>query len=378
MLNQNCRTPYIMHRLLFLVLAQLLTTGTCDTNPDPEHKEKHEGNMFVPWTYEDQDWSKDYELCNGNSQSPINIDTDETILNKKLPSITLEGYNLSETEQLDLSNDGHTVKLSLPDSMSISHGFTQKYLATQLHFHWGSGATSGSEHTVDGFQYAAEMHIVHFAAKYGHLNKAALKADGIAVLGVLFQIGAEDNKNYDHIFDKLQDIAEEGANVHIPGFDINMLLPNQLYRFFRYNGSFTTPPCFQSVTWTVFNETVQISQAQLDKLETSLKTGHGMLDSNFRHAQPLNRRTVFASFSSLTSSRRIVPKENSVKLDEDDKSVDGNHFTLGDTLAVIFGTLFGCTVLAFVIYLLKQRKRQRSNTERGQKVIYKPAATMEA
>ncbi|XP_038646675.1 carbonic anhydrase 14 [Scyliorhinus canicula] len=365
-----------MDRLLLLILAQLLTTGACDKNPDPEHKEKHEGDKLDHWTYEDQKWNESYVVCNKNSQSPINIDTGKTILNKNLPPITLEGYNLLETEQLELSNNGHTVVLSLPDSMTISQGFTQKYLASQLHFHWGSETTPGSEHKVDGIQYAAEMHVVHFAAKYGSLIDAAQKADGLAVLAVLFQVG-EENKHYDHIFDKLEDIAEEGAAVHIPGFDINTLLPRQLYRFFRYNGSLTTPPCFQTVTWTVFNETVWISQAQLRKLEVSLKTGRGTLDTNFRHIQPLNRRTVFASFSSLTSSRRIVPEEDSGKSSELNQS-DGDHFTLGDTMAAVFGILFGCTALAFVIYVIKQRKRQRSSTERGQKVIYKPAATMEA
>ncbi|XP_059505013.1 carbonic anhydrase 14 isoform X2 [Stegostoma tigrinum] len=357
-----------MRRLLFLILPQLLATGTCDTSLGPQQEGKHEGEMLSHWSYEDQNWGKDYPLCNGNAQSPINIDTGKATVDKELPSITFEGYNLKETEQLDLSNNGHTVQLSLPDSMSISRGFKQKYLASQLHFHWGSDTSPGAEHTVDGTQYAAEMHIVHFAAKYESLANAAQEADGLAVLAILFQVGAQDNKNYKHIFDKLQD-AVEGATIKIPGFDINTLLPSQLYRFFRYNGSLTTPPCFQTVTWTVFNETVLISQVQLDKLKTSLKTGHRTLDSNFRQVQPLNRRIVFASFSSLTSSRRIVPKAGFSESDGTDNS--------GDTLAVIFGTLFGCTALAFAIYVLKQ-KRQRSNAERGQKVIYKPAATMES
>ncbi|XP_067841147.1 carbonic anhydrase 14 isoform X2 [Heptranchias perlo] len=380
-----------MQRLLFLILAQLLTTGTCDTNPGPEHAEKREGNSLGHWSYEDQDWSKGYELCKGESQSPINIDIRKTTLNKNLPIITLEGYNLPETESLTLSNNGHTVKLSLPDSMSISSGFSQKYVAAQLHFHWGSGTIPGSEHTVDGTQYSAEMHVVHYAAKYGSLKDAAEETDGLAVLAVLFQVGPQDNENYDHIFGKLQDIAEEGNSVHIPGFDITTLLPRQLHRFFRYSGSLTTPPCFQTVTWTIFNDTIQISQAQLNQLETSLKTGDHMMDSNYRHVQPLNGRTVFASFSAMASSRRMVPKVDSAESGGDDKSdsesgeshvysnsSDGNHVTLGETLAIIFGILFGCTALAFVIYVMKQRKRQRSNTERGQKVIYKPAATMEA
>ncbi|XP_078265951.1 carbonic anhydrase 9 isoform X2 [Rhinoraja longicauda] len=341
------------------------------------------------WSYTDQDWREDYQICDRKSQSPINVEIGKTIVNKNLPKITLEGYSLPETTLLNLTNNGHTVKLSLPESMSISSGFSQNYLANQLHFHWGSESSPGSEHTVDGIQYAAEMHIVHYAAKYGSLKGAAQEADGLVVLGVLFQIGPNDNENYNHIFDKLEAISQEGDEVSIPGFDVNTLLPRHLHRFFRYNGSLTTPPCYQTVTWTIFNDTVQLSKEQLHKLETSLKTGHHTLDSNFRFVQPLNGRNVIASFSSTMASRRMDVK--SAESDGDVKpgsehgepnafsnSSDGNQIALGDTLAIIFGILFGCTALVFVIYVLRQRKHRRLNTESGQKVIYKPTTTMEA
>lgn len=49
----------------------------------------------------------------------------------------------------------------------------------------------------------------------------------------------------------------------IPAFDVQSLLPKDLGRYYRYNGSLTTPPCYQSVVWTVFHERVQISKAQV-------------------------------------------------------------------------------------------------------------------
>ena len=33
--------------------------------------------------------------------------------------------------------------------------------------------------------------------------------------------------------------------------------------FFRYSGSLTTPACYESVVWTVFNKPLKISQAQV-------------------------------------------------------------------------------------------------------------------
>lgn len=113
--------------------------------------------------------------------------------------------------------------------------------------------------------------------------------------------------------------------VHIPAFDIQSLLPKDLRRYYRYNGSLTTPPCHQGVTWTLFHERVQISKAQVKKekekvliflrqpnlnlhpqllkMETSLYSSRVtdvdqmLLQDNYRSTQPLNRRIVLASFS---------------------------------------------------------------------------------
>lgn len=56
-------------------------------------------------------------------------------------------------------------------------------------------------------------------------------------------------------------LADQKA--YFPAFDIQSLLPKDLGRYYRYNGSLTTPPCYQSVIWTLFHERVQISKAQV-------------------------------------------------------------------------------------------------------------------
>ena len=42
------------------------------------------------------------------------------------------------------------------DSKTLEDG---EYTLGQFHFHWGSGADKGSEHTVDGKRYFAEVHL---------------------------------------------------------------------------------------------------------------------------------------------------------------------------------------------------------------------------
>ena len=46
-------------------------------------------------------------------------------------------------------------------------------------------------------------------------------------------------------------------------FTFSQLLPSNLKDFYRYNGSLTTPPCYQNVTWTIFNQPISVSEAQV-------------------------------------------------------------------------------------------------------------------
>ncbi|CAH2297425.1 carbonic anhydrase 9-like, partial [Pelobates cultripes] len=71
----------------------------------------------------------------------------------------------------------------------------------------------------------------------------------------------------------------------------------KLDRYYRYNGSLTTPPCFQSVNWTIFNQTITLSEQQLATLEDSIHSDHDhVLQMNFRQPQSLNGRLVLSSF----------------------------------------------------------------------------------
>lgn len=56
------------------------------------------------------------------------------------------------------------VQISLPSTMRITKGLPHIYTAVQMHLHWGGWdlEASGSEHTVDGIRYMAEVR--HFVA----------------------------------------------------------------------------------------------------------------------------------------------------------------------------------------------------------------------
>lgn len=62
-------------------------------------------------------------------------------------------------------------------------------------------------------------------------------------------------------------VCPPGQNTSVPPFNVRELLPPLLAQFFRYNGSLTTPPCYQSVLWTVFRRRAQISVGQVSGAE---------------------------------------------------------------------------------------------------------------
>ncbi|XP_072515330.1 carbonic anhydrase 14 [Salminus brasiliensis] len=376
--------------ILFLAQNQVLageslSSSSSEEDGSSEHDDdEHDKSSSHEhrWGYHDQEaWRSAYHDCNGKSQSPIDIETSKAIYDRSLPPIQLEGYDLTGHPGLTLINNGHTLKLSLPNSMRIVKGFDEVYLAAQLHFHWGTIEVPGSEHTIDNVHFPAEIHVVHYNSKYANISEAASKPDGLAVLGGFIGIGLHENKNYERILSSLTDVSIEESNTQIPGFNIRHLLPNNLEKFYRYNGSLTTPPCFQTVNWTMFNDTITVSRKQLAALEDTLKAGQNqLLSKNFRAPQLLHGRRVLSSFSVLPSveGANIDTFPGAETFPRVKTSGTFDTLSRGDILAIAFGALFAMTLLGFSLYAYQQRKKySKFKKDSRQNVIYKPATKEE-
>uniref|UniRef100_A0A8C6XT52 Carbonic anhydrase n=1 Tax=Naja naja TaxID=35670 RepID=A0A8C6XT52_NAJNA len=253
------------------------------------------------------EWASMFPDCEGHLQSPININTTAVSFSTKLEPLLLSGYDLPPKETLPLKNNGHTVLLGLPKKMTLGGGgFPQPYQAAQLHLHWGSGHTRpGSEHTVDGHRYAGEIHVVHYSSHFESIQEAATEPGGLAVLAAFLALlhGSPPCVSLHPPSMILTEVScFLGEDTVVAGFDIAKLLPYDLGRYFRYNGSLTTPPCYQTVNWTVFNQTVRLSQEQISVLEETLQgDDEEPIQNNFRLLQGLYGRTVLSSFHNGTA-----------------------------------------------------------------------------
>ncbi len=206
--------------------------------------------------------SPTYATClDGREQSPVDIPSSAPLN----PASIKFNYQPSA---LVIGNNGHTIKVDYNQGSSIEVEGTT-YNLVQFHFH------ARSEHALAGNYSPMELHLVHQSA------------DGkLAVVGVLLTSGGEDAA-YTPVLAHLP--AHEGTPETIPGASINAagLLPaDQTY--YRYNGSLTTPPCSEGVSWFVLRAPVQLSTAQIAAFTA-------LYPNDARPVQSFNARTFLLS-----------------------------------------------------------------------------------
>lgn len=129
-----------------------------------------------------------------------------------------------------------------------------------------------SEHDVDG-EHDGEIHLIHRILHPGYGGSTRI------VLGVLFD-GSPSGRSK----------VLAGWAEHTEGktwLDLAGLLP-RVHRFYRYEGSLTTGPYTEDVSWVVFRDPVVVPSATLRAL--------GRTEQKDRRHMPLDRRFVLRNF----------------------------------------------------------------------------------
>lgn len=244
--------------------------------------------------------------CNeGSSQSPINIniDTSSTQTDLSLGDFTFTNYDKMNKYSYIAKNRGHKlVVLVNATDVKISGGglVDSDYQLALFHFHWGISSSSGSEHTLNGKHAALEVHFVHFNKVHANFSTAKHVTNGLAVLGFMFQVQSSDNSALDFLFDYLTHVSNKDDTYTLPSAPPidHMLGSVDRTKYLRYSGSRSSPGCDESVQWTIFTESISISEAQLAKLRKmhSDINGTTLIGHNNRPLQNLNNRTIKISY----------------------------------------------------------------------------------
>jgi carbonic anhydrase len=229
------------------------------------------------------------------------------------------GYNLKQAGTIN--NNGHTLGFgfssgSTPYIMGGRLPAGDRFDFLQLHWHWGSDSSKGSEHTMNGKEYPIEVHLVHVNTKY-YVDGAPSQgnfdnADGLAVLGIFYEISTEDNANLTNIVSKVNEVAVEqrrrrkqGRQANLVDLDMTLalesFLPADTTQYYYYQGGLTTPSCNEAVLWTNMKSTQTISEAQLEVFRSMMDSDGITLNNNYRPPQPLNNRTIYTTGTSTTA-----------------------------------------------------------------------------
>ncbi|MFC7291176.1 carbonic anhydrase [Hirschia litorea] len=193
----------------------------------------------------------------GTQQSPIDINS-TTPAFASAPQI-----DWKPIKHGDVVNNGHTLQLDVKDAGGITLD-GKSYELMQFHFH------TPSEHTIHGRHFPMEAHFVHKAS------------DGtLANIAVMFAEGA-NNAELDPMWWSAP--LSEGKAAVAFNLDMEDLLPTNRAAF-RYQGSLTTPPCSEIVSWTVLQTPLSVSKTQIAAFRA-------LIGDNARPTQPLYRRFV--------------------------------------------------------------------------------------
>ncbi len=228
---------------------------------------KKEHRHRVKWGYSDDigpahwgDLSPAYKPAkNGRKQSPIDIDTGKTV-----PANLPEPRFHYVDEKAVFLNNGHTLEHEEGKGNWLEWN-GKRYRLAQFHFH------TPSEHTVDGRHAPMEIHLVHRG-----MHGEAL------VVGIMVNRGAPNEALVDAAR-HLPHHTNEKATV-APRVNASDFLPRDR-GYYLYDGSFTTPPRTEGVTWLVMKQRISAPAAMISEFRKTM-------EHNNRPVQPLNGRTV--------------------------------------------------------------------------------------
>ncbi|KAK7087793.1 carbonic anhydrase 7-like [Littorina saxatilis] len=261
-------------------------------------------------------WHTEYPDCAGRMQSPINIDTAKVLYDPDLQHFDFKQYKQCNNCTMELENvAGHTAEVVFHGQpITIKGGsLPDEYVLDQFHFHWGENVSLGSEHKIDMKSAPLEMHIVHhmkhFAAK-----ESATHPYGLAVLGFFFEIVPEHNDKFDVLLKHFEKISHKGNKTEIEPFALLDLIPEDAKTYYRYFGSLTTPPCYETVIWTLFTNKIKIDESQLGVFRTLKTVAVGgaevSITNDFRPLQELHERNVISNDrNALQSVVHMLAKE---------------------------------------------------------------------
>ena len=240
-------------------------------------------------------------MPNGTQQSPIDIVTKEAIAVQR-PS-TYFSVEYAKGGKVHGKIDGHKFAVNhLPPL--LTHFGGKKYRLAKIHFH------SHCEHQIDGEAPAHfEIHLLHvlLSDKDQDMNdQLVIAAFFDSVTGKTSKQHREGFRMMDASFAPKQSAKKElvagatgGDGAEVVASDIADFLPDDLSEWYTYQGSLTSYPFTEDVTWVVIPKKEIIPESDVKELRAS----HAAQPKRLHGLQPVNRRYVLHHGKGKRASR---------------------------------------------------------------------------
>jgi carbonic anhydrase len=210
-------------------------------------------------------------------QTPIAIRSRSAVDAPELPELVVDYPNHIDLRVHYISRDAddpagcttrgaeETVEAEVPAGAAAVHLDGVRYELLQFHFH------TPSEHVLDEHHFPIEQHFVHRGPKGETL-----------VVGLFLTGGGRGGTLQDAVLHTLPEECGKEVEVSV---DLSAAFPHDLSTF-RYDGSLTTAPYTEGVSWLVLRQHRAVTDSSVEGLEELFPKG------NARELQPLNDRTV--------------------------------------------------------------------------------------
>lgn len=262
------------------------------------------------WTLEDkQALLSLFPLCNGTSQSPINIISKKakeninlrlglTAYDKPVAGFIRNQFPTFRLVPLGFRSPKPSALVSTTLGRIFNPYADSHFTLDHIQFHWPS------LHKIDNESFPIEIHFVHLNTAYSSLNEALQKPDGLLIFAVMGVQSSHESYIFNRLLDELSNVTLHEQQVVIEEDSTwRSLLPADTSKLYRYYGSMTMPPCHESVQWIVFEERLKLGHRQLKRLKKyRFKSRDKRQDvevdwaSHERDIQPLNARVIERSF----------------------------------------------------------------------------------